>query len=120
VVPVTLVGWLLVANREHLTFIGDSASGAGSRARFRVSRSHRIQLKSTVSGLGLGRYRGLDPSSCAELPASRTALSSTCRSSTSAAKGFVRSPSLTAEAELILGEAVAEAHATRSWQSVDA
>ncbi len=119
VVPVTLVGWLLASyNREHLTFVEkrflslEARGLAGEVSEF--LESHRIQLQSTV--------RGLEAGGAIEVSGFEQLLQDVAGEQDRAfvylqilderGEGtFVRSPSLTADAEQILTEALAEAHA---------
>lgn len=128
VVPVTLVGWLLASyNREHLTFVEkrflslEARGLAGEVAEF--LGSHRIQLKSTVSGLEAGGsievagFEQLLQDIASEPDRAFVYLQILDQRGEGT---FVRSPSLTAEAEQVLGEAVAEAHAVAiEGQSVE-
>jgi putative nucleotidyltransferase with HDIG domain len=119
VVPVTLVGWLLASyNREHLTFVEkrflslEARGLAGEVSEF--LSSHRIQLKSTVSGLEAGGaievagFEQLLQDIAGEPDRAFVYLQILDQRGEGT---FVRSPSLTAESERVLAEAVAEAHA---------
>jgi putative nucleotidyltransferase with HDIG domain len=128
VVPVTLVGWLLASyNREHLTFVEkrflslEARGLAGEVSEF--LGSHRIQLKSTVSGLEAGG--SIEGASFEQLLQDITSEPDRAfvylQILDERGEGtFVRSPSLTAETERVLGEAVTEAHAAAiAGQSVE-
>jgi putative nucleotidyltransferase with HDIG domain len=120
VVPVTLVGWLLASyNREHLTFVEkrflslEARGLAGEVSEF--LESHRIQLQSTVRGLEAGgaiEVSGFEQL-LQDIAGEQDRAFDYLQILDERGEGtFVRSPSLTAEAESILTEAVAEAHAT--------
>ena len=118
VVPVTLVGWLLASyNREHLTFVEkrflslEARGLAGEVSEF--VDGHRIQLKSTV--------RGLEAGGAIEVSGFEQLLQDVAGEPDRAfvylqilderGEGtFVRSPSMAAEIEQILSDAVADAH----------
>jgi hypothetical protein len=119
VVPVTLVGWLLASyNREHLTFVEKRFLSLEARGLagevYEFLGSHRIQLKSTVSGLEAGGaievagFEQLLQDIASEPDRAFVYLQILDERGEGT---FVRSPSLTAEAERVLGEAVVEAHA---------
>jgi hypothetical protein len=125
VVPVTLVGWLLASyNREHLTFVEkrflslEARGLAGEVSEF--LESHRIQLQSTV--------RGLEAGGAIEVSGFEQLLQDIAGEQDRAfvylqilderGEGtFVRSPSLTAETESILTEAVAKVHAGKGFSN---
>jgi putative nucleotidyltransferase with HDIG domain len=120
VVPVTLVGWLLASyNREHLTFVEkrflslEARGLAGEASEF--LESHRIQLQSTVRGLEAGgaiEVSGFEQL-LQDIAGEQDRAFDYLQILDERGEGtFVRSPSLTAEAESILTEAVAKVHAT--------